>query len=166
MTQSRFVVYVLFTLCLALWLGAGVFDTLSTNTVWFQSPVEYVRDFSVERGLNPWPLLTILLALSTILAGGAFARYRGPGYREVLGALIGTAVVLLVTGFYFVPTLFRLFEEQAKGLANDEIISMSRTWVVLNALRQGVLVVLFVVAQIGLSKMSMERKLRHTVFDE
>ena len=107
--------------------------------------------------LNPCPFTTMLLALCTLAGLAAFARYRGPGRREVLVVLASVFVILVATGVYFVPTLIRLGNHPA--LTDAQITSMSYTWMKLNIARNVVLQALIVYALIGLMRLAQARAL-------
>lgn len=143
----------IFVLALAIWLGAGLFSAINTNPAWYADPAQWVRGTSVRPGtINPWPILTVLASLSTLIATAMFARYRGPGRSEVLVSLGGTLLILIVTFIYFVPRLMLLFG-QTEGLSDAQIISYSRQWVVLNCLRLIMLTALLYAALSALSRM-------------
>lgn len=154
-SKTRLAVYIAFLVALAVWLGGGVFDTISSNPGWSADPVAHVRAPAppeASRMVNPWPFTTMALALLTLAGIGAFARYRGSGRREVLVVLAGTFAILVVTGVYFVPTLYRLANPAA--LSDAQIIAMSLTWIRLNLIRITLLLALFVYALIGLMRLS------------
>lgn len=152
LTTPKLTVYLLFITTLAIWLGGGVFDSLRTNLFWYLHPVASVRTVTEPEGqFNPWPLTTALLALTTLAGLSLFARYQGPGRRTVLGVLISTFLILLVTGLYFVPTLIKL--AQPTQLSDAQIIGMSRTWVSLNLIRMALLLGIFFYALLGLMQL-------------
>ncbi|HEV3051239.1 MAG TPA: hypothetical protein VGX50_13075 [Longimicrobium sp.] len=157
-SKTRLAIYIAFLVALAVWLGGGVFDSISSHPGWSADPVAHVRaptPPSAARMVNPWPFTTMALALLTLAGIGAFARYRGPGRREVLVVLAGTFAILVVTGVYFVPTLYRL--GNAAALSDAQIIAISLTWIRLNLIRLALLLALFVYALIGLMRLSQPR---------
>jgi hypothetical protein len=104
-----------------------------------------------EGTVNPWPFTTAALALSTLAALTVFARYRGPGRREVLLVLVGTLLILVMTAFYFVPTLIKLGNHEA--LTDGQITAMSRTWMQLSVARIASLIALLTFSQVGLIRL-------------
>ena len=151
--RTKISLYIAFLVTLAVWVGGGVFDTVSSHPGWYANPVEYVRSSVVPKGaVNPWPFTTAALALCTVAALAAFARYRGPGRADVLKVLLATLAILTVTGVYFVPTLLQLSRHAT--LTDDEITSMSLMWMRLNLTRIVLLLVLLVYAQIVLVRIA------------
>lgn len=152
----RVSLYMAFLLALAIWAGSGVFETISSHPAWHADPVAHIRTPVPPSGeVNPWPFTTAVLALLTLACIAAFARYRGPGRREVLVVLAGTSVVLLATGVYFVPTLVRFADHTS--LTDVQITSMSLTWIWLNLVRIVVVCGLFVYALVGLMRLGQAR---------
>lgn len=156
-SRPKLAIYIAFLVALAVWLGGGVFDSISSHPAWYADPVAYVRAPAAgpEGMVNPWPFTTAALGLLTLIAIAAFARHRGAGRREVLTVLAGVFIILVATGVYFVPTLFRL-EEHAK-LSDAQIASMSLMWMRLNMIRILILLALFVYALIGLMRLAQPR---------
>ena len=149
----RISLYIAFLIALAIWVGGGVFDTISSHPRWYANPVEYVRASVVPKGaVNPWPFTTAALALCTLAALASFARYRGPGRADVFKVLLTTLAILIVTGVYFVPTLIQLSRHAT--LSDDEITSMSLMWMRLNLTRIVLLLALLVYAQVVLVKIA------------
>lgn len=155
-TKTRLSLYIVFIVALAVWVGGGVFDSISSHPAWYADPVKYTRAYAPPEGtVNPWPFTTAFLALSTLAALGAFARYRGAGRREVLLVLGVTFLILVVTALYFVPTLIKLADHQA--LTDAQITSMSRMWMRLNGVRILVLLALLIYSQVGLIRLVRPR---------
>jgi hypothetical protein len=155
-TNSRLSLYIAFIVALAVWAGGGVFDTISSHSAWYVDPVTYTRTSAVPEGtVNPWPFTTAALALSTLVALAAFARYRGAGRREVLLVLGGTLLILVATAFYFVPTLIELGNHEA--LTDAQITEMSRMWMRLNVVRIVLLLALLTYSLVGLIRLVRPR---------
>jgi hypothetical protein len=157
-TRTRISLYVAFIVALGIWSGSGVYDTIHGHPGWWSDPVAWVRAPVAPRdalSLNPWPFTTMLLALCTLAGLGAFARYRGAGRREVLVVLTSVFVILVATGVYFVPTLYRLGNHAA--LTDAQITGMSYTWMRLNIARNVVLQALMVYALVGLMRLAQAR---------
>ncbi|WP_420128086.1 anthrone oxygenase family protein [Longimicrobium sp.] len=156
LSRTRISIFITFLVALAVWVGGGVFDSISSHPAWYANPATYVRGTVVTEGtINPWPFTTAVMALCTLAVLAAFARYRGPGRREVLAAALGTFVILVATGVYFVPTLMRLADHAA--LSDAQIASMSRMWMGLNVIRIILVLALFVYGLIGLMRMGQPR---------
>lgn len=153
-SAGSLVVLRIFIITLGIWLGAGCYSALGSSAAWFADPVSWARGEPPPRAgsINPWPLLTILLTLSTLAATALFALYRGPGRNEVRVALGGTLLILTITFIYFVPRLGLIFG-QAEALTDAQLFAHSRQWIVLNALRLVMLAALFYVALIALTRM-------------
>lgn len=142
--------YRIFVLLLGIWTGSGVHDSLSNHFAWHADPVAYANRPILPGTFSPWPFSTLLLLIATVAAAIALWRYRGPGRREALAAIGGTAVVLVATLAWFVPELGRMFGDPP--MAGAELISHSRTWIVLNAVRIAALIVLFYYALVALGR--------------
>lgn len=151
------VVYIVFLVVLALWTGSGVFDSISSHPAWAADPVGYTRGYRPPPGsVNPWPMLTALMALCTIAGLVALARYRGPGHREAIIVLAGVFAVLVATGAYFVPTLIRLADHAA--LTDAQITSMARTWMTLNVIRIVLVLALLTYGLVSLTRLAQARE--------
>lgn len=156
LSRTRATIFIAFLLALAVWVGGGVFDSISSHPAWSADPVRYIRNSAMPEGtVNPWPFTTAVLALCTLAGLAAFARYRGPGRRHALVVLAGVFAVLVVTGVYFVPTLVGLANHAA--LSDAQITSMSLTWIRLNVVRILLLLALFAYALAGLLRMGQAR---------
>lgn len=153
LSKSKLAVYIVFVVALAIWMGSGVFDTISSHFAWHADPVSYIRGSSAPEGtVNPWPFTTAFLALAHLTALIVFARHRGPGRREVLFVLISVLGILIATGTYFVPTLGRLADHAT--LTDAQITAMSLKWIYLNVLRIVLLVTLFAYSLVGLVRLA------------
>lgn len=145
-----------YVVCLAVWLGSGVFDSVSTHFGLYLDPLAWAAHPPAPGAVNPWPFTTILLLLATVAALVVCFLYRGPGKREALISLLGLAIILIATFAYFVPELGRMFGSDA-SLAEADLIERSRLWVVLNVARQFVLLVLFWFALLALGQVSSRK---------
>ena len=102
---------------------------------------------------SPWPFSTLLLLIATIVAAIVLWRYRGAGRREALVAVIGgTALILVATLAWFVPELGRMFGDPP--MTGAELVSHSRAWIALNAVRIVALVILFYYALVALGRIA------------
>ena len=154
MAETRLVIFRIFILVLALWTGAGVFYFINGNVAWYSQPVAWVRAAHPQPGsINPWPIMTALVALATLLSLAVFAFSRGPGRREALIILSVTVVILIATGVYFVPRLILIFERTAT-LTDAQLIDLSRAWVRWNVLRIVVLIGLLYYGLVALGRMT------------
>jgi hypothetical protein len=155
-TRIKLAVYIAFLMTLAVWVGAGVHDSISSHPGWYARPVSYVRDGRTvtipEGGVNPWPFTTAAVAFCTLTALAAFVRHRGPGRREVLRVLTGTMTVLVATGVYFVPTLVKL--GQPAALTDEQITAMSHTWMRLNVCRIVLVLALLAYGHVALVRLA------------
>ncbi len=142
----------IFVLLLGIWTGAGIHDTLTNHFAWHADPVAYANRPILPGMFSPWPFTTLLLLIATVAAAIVLWRYRGPGRREALVAVGGTALILVATLAWFVPELGRMFGDPA--IAADELIGRSRTWIALNAVRIVALVGLFYCALFGLERLT------------
>jgi hypothetical protein len=156
--KTRLVVYILFLFFLAIWLGSAFHDSISTNLAWYQDPITHINHITnhpVPGAVNTWVISTALLSLISITAFVFFIRYKGKGRMEVLSVISITLIILLSTFLYFVPTLIKIFDETS-SYNNEELISLSHQWVVLNAIRLFLLMILFIVGLVGLVKIARQ----------
>jgi hypothetical protein len=140
-------------------MGAGFFSTLEHNEGWYADPTAYVdhtMTYPVPGASNPWPVLTILLLIFNLMALLAFLRYHGPGKRSAIIVFTGIFFILISTFLYFVPTLGKIFDDTG-SYSMVQIISMSRTWIILNYIRLVILVLLFFVGLFALLKFKTYR---------
>ena len=135
MAAARIILFRTFIIALAVWVGAGVFSSINEHFAWYSDPVSWVRNAKPRAGtINPWPILTAIVALLTLVSLAVFAFGRGPGRREALFALGATVLVLAATALYFVPRLILIFGK-TDSFSDPQIISLSRAWVVWNLAR-------------------------------
>ena len=142
--------YRIFVLLLGIWTGSGIHDSVANHFAWHADPLAYAARPRFEGIINPWPFSTMLLLLATAVAGGVMWRYRGAGRREALIAIVGTALILVATVAWFVPELGRMFGDPP--MTGVELISHSRTWISLNAVRIILLIGLFYYGLVSLGR--------------
>lgn len=142
--------YRIFVLLLGIWTGAGIHDSLSNHFAWHADPAAYANRPTLPGMFNPWPFSTLLLLIATIVAGIVLWRYRGPGRREALVAIAGTALILVATLAWFVPELGRMFGDPP--MTGADLVDHSRTWIALNAVRIVALVALFYCGLVALGR--------------
>lgn len=148
--------YRLFVLLLGLWTGAGLHDSLSSHFAWYADPIVWADRPVLPGMVNAWPFTTMALLLATIVAGVAVWRYRGPGRRHAALALGGTALIIAATLGYFVPMLGAMFGE-GSTMTDAQLVAASHSWIVLNAVRQLILLVLFWYALVALGRLASPR---------
>jgi hypothetical protein len=155
-TKTKLNLLITYLVILAIWLGSAFHDSFYSNYTWYMDPITHI-DFTtthiVPGSLNPWPFSTMAVLIITIISFFLFRKYNGPGKREVNTSILGTFILLVITFAYFVPTLGKIFGE--KGIYDAEsLISMSRTWVILNVIRFIILLYLFISGLRGLMKLN------------
>jgi hypothetical protein len=158
LTRTRFTIYILFIYFQAIWLGSGFHESISTNIAWFKDPltrINHAVNHPLPGAINAWPISTALLLLTTITAFFVFLKYKGKGKKEAFSAIVGTLVILLATFLYFVPTLIKVFT-QTDTFSAEQLISMSRQWVILNFIRLFLLMALFLLSLLGLVKLAKQ----------
>lgn len=152
MQTARIIALRLFVIALAIWLGGGLFQVIEGHLAWYSDPVAWIRGGVAQAGaMNPWPITTAFVGVTTLVTLGLFALYRGPGWREVLAASGITLVILFATGIYFVPTLIMLSGHEL--LSNAQIIDASRMWIGLNVVRMVVLLAVMHVALVAVGRL-------------
>jgi hypothetical protein len=154
LSLNAFRVYIVL---LGVWTGSGVHDTFATHFAWYADPVAWQARPPWPGLVNPWPFSTMLLLLATLAAGIAVWRYKGPERRAGLISVFGCAIILVATLTWFVPQLGLM---SAGTLTEPELVEHGRTWIVLNALRLVVLIVLMWLALISLEQFSAARRER------
>jgi hypothetical protein len=140
MSTFGLVAFRIFVLLLGIWTGSGLHDSLSNHFAWYADPVGWAARPVVEGMVNPWPFSTMLLLVATIVAAVIMRRYRGPGRREALIAIAGTALILVATLAWFVPQLGLM---GGGTLSDAQQIAHAHRWIALNAVRQLLLIALF-----------------------
>src|ERR1700749_128975 len=91
---TRIILFRTFIIALAVWVGAGLFSSINEHSAWYADPVGWVRNAKPRAGtINPWPILTAIVALFTLVSLVPFAVGGGPGRREALFALGATVLV-------------------------------------------------------------------------
>ena len=144
--------YRIFVLLLGIWTGSGIYDSLSNHFAWHADPAAYANRPTLPGMFSPWPFSTLLLLIATIVAAIVLWRYRGAGRREALAVIGGTALILVATLAWFVPELGRMFGDPP--MTGAELVSHSRAWIALNAVRIVALVILFYYALVALGRIA------------
>lgn len=146
--------YRAFVLLLGIWTGSGLHDSLTNHFAWHADPVGFAARPIPEGTFNPWPFSTMLLLVATIAAGVALWRYRGAGRRGGVITVAGTALIIAATLGWFVPQLILM---DGGTLTDAELIGHARTWIMLNAVRQVLLVGFFAYALVVLPLLAGDR---------
>ena len=139
MSGIRLWLFRFFALVLALWTGAGLHESIGGHLGWWTHPVDWVAHPARVGEISAWPITTLILILGTLAAAWSLRGYRGPGRKEGLVAVAGSALVLVATLAFFVPQLGVMADPT---LAPDALVAASHRWIVLNAIRLLVLLVL------------------------
>lgn len=50
-TKARLSFFIAFIVSLAVWVGGGVFDSISSHPVWYANPVSYIRTYAAPEGV-------------------------------------------------------------------------------------------------------------------
>lgn len=144
--------YKLYIFILALWMGGSVYNCLAESSGWYEDPVNYIdhiTSYPPPGYEDPLNNITGCLVGVTIICLLIFIIYHGPGRRTALISLTGTLAVLVLTYAYFIPVRAKLFDESQAF--NDQVINMSRTWIILNYIRLFFTVILFFISLVALS---------------
>lgn len=158
MTGFKLIFYKLYIFFLSLWMGAGIYTTLAESQGWYNDPVTYIdhiTSYPVPGSVDPWTTLTVCLSIVTILCILLFMSYHGPGRRTALVSFSGTFIILFFTYLYFIPVKDRLFD--VSGTFNNQVVSMSRMWIILNYIRFLIVVFIFFTSLVALSKFKSSR---------
>ncbi len=160
MTGLKLIFYKLYLFFLSIWLGAGLYQALAFNQSWYDDPLAYVDHltaYPVPGAINPIPVLTILLAVFTVFSLILLLGYHGSGKKTSFISLGGMFIVLLATYIFYVPTSGKIFEGSG-SYSNDQIVSMSKSWVLLDYLRQLMVIFLYFMGLVALARFRSPRR--------
>lgn len=153
MAGFKRIFYKLYIFLLAIWMGGNVLTSLNLSQGWYDDPVgfiDHVASYPPPGIIDSTYNLTGFLSVITLLGLFIFIIYHGPGRRPALISLSGILLILIVTYAYFIPVHAKLFDESQTF--NDQIISMSRTWIISDYLRTFFTVILFFISLAALSE--------------
>lgn len=133
-------------------IGAAVYEHVAVVPVWAAAPPRSLSMFQGEYGLqavNFWkPVhpVTILLLTAALVTN-----WQRPCRKQLLVALGGYVLVLLITAAYFVPELIAITTSAYSSVTSDDLTLRARTWETLSLVRLSGLLMLAVVLLYGLS---------------
>ena len=159
MTAFKLLFFKLYLFVLSLWMGALVYTALAENEAWYADPIgyiEHVTSYPVPGASNPMWILMLFVTVCTLLCSIVFFLYQGPGKKTAYISLSATVFLLLATYFYFQPEYETLFDVLYNF--NPQVVSMSRTWIVLNYIRIILLMITFFIGLIALAKFRTVKK--------
>lgn len=138
-------------------IGAAIYEHAAVVPMWSAAPPRSLSMFQGEYGLqavNFWkPVHPIAILL---LAAALITNWRQPQRKQLLITLGGYALILVITGIYFVPELLSITASTYSTAVSDDLTGRAKTWEALSLVRLGVLLVLAVVLLNGLAVKTRE----------
>ncbi|WP_342085911.1 hypothetical protein [Dyadobacter sp. OTU695] len=138
-------------------IGAAIYEHAAVVPMWSVAPPRSLSMFQGEYGLqavNFWkPVHPVAILL---LAAALITNWRQPRRKQLLITLGGYALILVITGIYFVPELLSITTSTYSTAVSDDLTGRAKTWETLSLVRLGVLLVLAVVLLNGLAVKTRE----------
>ncbi len=156
--KLRYPFYLFYLTSFALWLGAGVYHSSVTGITWYSNPSRYVShiiNHPIPGAAAPFPIFAALLITPIIINLILFLSKWNARNQFPLISLAGAVVLILCTVLYFAPVQQKILANPPV-FSNDEIITVSRHWLLLNLARLVAMLTFFIIGLIGLSKVSRD----------
>jgi hypothetical protein len=117
-------------------LGAATYEHIAVIPAWSAAPPASLSMFQGEYGLHAeyfWmaihPLTLLLMIIALILNWNTLRR------KNILTALIGYVIILLVTSIYFVPVLIGFIETPYQDSVDPALVKSASLWEMLSLVR-------------------------------
>jgi hypothetical protein len=149
----RNVLLVLASISFIVVIGGAVYEHLALVPVWSAAVPASLTAFQGEYRITPekfWMLIhpvTIVLLLAALLL-----HWKTPRRAFVLSPLVGYAIILIVTFFYFVPELLALTQSTYSATVDPELTVRAGRWETLSLIRLLFLIILALILLFGLTK--------------
>jgi len=133
-------------------LGAAVYEHLAVIPKWNAAIPSSLSMFQGKYGLQaqyfwvPIHPFTIIFMVAALIANWHNSRR-----KNILYALTGYVLILIVTYIYFVPTLIRLIETPYSETVDEALTNSGATWEILSLLR---LVFIVIISYLLLSSLT------------
>lgn len=158
----------LFVIVLGIGVGAGLYEARVIMPLWSSAPPESVWGWRDLLAANPryaphagerfWILVSpvrALLAIAVLVTG---LRMSGEQRRWRLVASIISLALFILAVTWLIPTSTELFGNNSRELSAEQVISKTKTWVMLNYLFQVLGIVAFLAALRALTISNTEGK--------
>lgn len=145
--------YILLCLSFSVIIGAAFYEHLVIWPRAFSSLPQSLYMFQGEFGLNSaifWQAIhpiTLLLFIVVLLL-----MWKSERRKNLLIALTGYAIILIVTFIYFVPELMSLINTKYELTVNQDLVNRGSTWELLSIIRLFFLIILAFILYSGLTK--------------
>lgn len=153
MKNTRNLIYSFTCMAFTIVIGAAVYEHLSVVPQWSAAPPASLSMFQGEYGLNAgafWskihPITLLLFVITLALSWKSNRRI------NVLITLIGYLIVMIITGYYFVPELIDITSTSYSTAIDEGLRSRASLWENLSLLRLLVLMILGITLFFGLTK--------------
>ncbi|HRE40510.1 MAG TPA: hypothetical protein PLG90_04180 [Ignavibacteria bacterium] len=159
MNKIKNLIYLFLSLSFSIIIGAAVYEHLVIWPKAFNSPPQSLSMFQGEFRLNSaifWQTihpLTLILFIVTLLL-----YWKSERKKNIVIALVGYAIVLIVTFIYFVPELMSLISTKYELSVNQNLVDRASLWETLSIIRLVFLIILAFVLYSGLTKSSTQSK--------
>lgn len=157
MLNFKNVIYALSCLSFSIVVGAAVYEHMAVIPKWSAAPPASLSMFQGEYGLDAgsfWsmihPLTLVLLIISLALFWKTKSR------QNIAAALVGYAMLLVVTATYFVPELMAIIKSEYLETVDETLKGKADLWETLSLVRMAFLVILSVVLNMGLTRVNLE----------
>ena len=134
-------------------VGGATYEHLAVVPVWAKAVPASLSMFQGEYGLaaqNFWiPIHPVTIVLLVV---GLVANWRNARRGYIIATLTGYLAILAITAIYFVPELLAITQSAFSSNVDADLTRRANRWETLSLVRLGVLIVLAIVLQLGLSK--------------
>lgn len=147
------ILYALTCLSFAVIIGAAIYEHCAVVPRWTLAPPASLAMFQGQYGLNaqafwkPIHPVTLLLFVASMVGF-----WRSERRFHLVLAFVGYAIVLLITGLYFVPELIAITTTPYSDIVSDDLTQRAGMWETLSLLRLTFLIFLSLILFAGLTK--------------
>ena len=149
----RNVLLVLASISFIIVIGGAVYEHLALVPAWAAAVPASLTVFQGEYRITPEKFWMLIHPITLVLFVIALAlHWKTPRRAFVLTPLIGYALILVITFFYFVPELMALTQTPYGATVDPELTSRAGRWETLSLVRLGFLIILAITLLFGLTK--------------
>jgi hypothetical protein len=134
-------------------IGGGIYEDLVILPVWTAAPPKSLYMYQGAYGINPgvfWTIIHPIAILFLIIA--LISNWKTARRKMILTVSILYAVVLIITGIYFIPELLRIIGTPYQDTIDIGLKSRASIWGILSVIRLCGCIVLSFVLLLSLAK--------------
>ncbi|MCB9315328.1 MAG: hypothetical protein H6569_04275 [Lewinellaceae bacterium] len=155
MLNFKNIIYALSCLSFSIVIGAAVYEHMAVVPKWSAAPPASLSMFQGEYGLDAASFWTMIHPVTLVLLIISLALFwKTKSRQNIAAALVGYAMLLVVTATYFVPELMAIIKSEYLETVDETLKGKADLWETLSLVRLAILVILSVVLNMGLTRVN------------